>query len=140
MDLKLTPEQDLIIGMVRRFVRDEVLPLEQKLDPDADELDEPDRLRLVEKTKEMGLYVVVSDGNKDAPGFAFADDKPILSIDFLNKLLSSAFFIDSGLAPIISIFSFSNIPSLCNSNVTFSAVCPPIVGKIASGFSFFIIL
>ena len=56
MDLKLTPEQDLIIGMVRRFVRDEVLPLEQKLDPDADELDEPDRLRLVEKTKEMGLY------------------------------------------------------------------------------------
>ena len=72
--------------------------------------------------------------------FAFAEDKPILSIDFLNKLLSSAFFIDSGLAPIISIFSFSNIPSLCNSNVTFSAVCPPIVGKIASGFSFFIIL
>ena len=26
--------------------------------------------------------------------FAFAEDKPILSIDFLNKLLSSAFFID----------------------------------------------
>ena len=72
--------------------------------------------------------------------FAFAEDKPILSIDFLNKLLSSAFLIDSGLAPIISIFSFSKIPSLCNSNVTFSAVCPPIVGKIASGFSFFIIL
>ena len=28
--------------------------------------------------------------------FAFAEDKPILSIDFLNKLLSSAFLIDSG--------------------------------------------
>ena len=56
MDLNLTPEQDLIIGMVRRFVRDEVLPLEQNLDPDADELEESDRLRLVEKTKEMGLY------------------------------------------------------------------------------------
>ena len=26
------------------------------MDPDADELEEPDRLRLIEKTKEMGLY------------------------------------------------------------------------------------
>ena len=56
MDLSLTAEQELIIGMVRRFVREEILPLEQHLDPDADELEEPDRLRLIEKTKEMGLY------------------------------------------------------------------------------------
>ena len=56
MDLNLTPEQDLIIGMVRRFVRDEIVPLEQNLDPDADELEDEDRLRLVAKTKEMGLY------------------------------------------------------------------------------------
>ena len=56
MDLNLTAEQELIIGMVRRFVREEILPLEQHLDPDADELEEQDRLRLIEKTKEMGLY------------------------------------------------------------------------------------
>ena len=55
MDLNLTAEQELIIGMVRRFVREEILPLEQHLDPDADELEEQDRLRLIE-TKEMGLY------------------------------------------------------------------------------------
>lgn len=56
MDLNLTPEQELIIGMVRRFVREEIVPLEQNLDPDADELEESDRLRLIDKTKEMGLY------------------------------------------------------------------------------------
>ena len=56
MDLNLTPEQDLISGMVRRFVREEILPLEQYLDPDADELEEDDRQRLIAKTRETGLY------------------------------------------------------------------------------------
>ena len=31
------------------------------------------------KAKEMGLNVVVSDGNDDAPGFTYADDKIIAS-------------------------------------------------------------
>ena len=56
MDLNLTEEQELIIGSVRRFVREEILPLEQSLDPDADELPEDDYNRLVEMTKSMGLY------------------------------------------------------------------------------------
>ena len=56
MDLNLTEEQDMIVGMVRRFVREEVLPLELDLDPDADELKPEDQDRLVEKTKAMGLY------------------------------------------------------------------------------------
>ena len=56
MDLNLTEEQDMIVGMVRRFVREEIIPLEMHLDPDADMLEEADRLRLIEKTKEMGLY------------------------------------------------------------------------------------
>ena len=38
MDLTLTEEQRLIVDMVRRFVRDEIVPLEAHLDPDADEL------------------------------------------------------------------------------------------------------
>ena len=56
MNLELTEEQDMIIGMVRKFVREEILPLEPNLDPDADELEPDDRERLVEKTRSMGLY------------------------------------------------------------------------------------
>ncbi|MDB2450147.1 MAG: acyl-CoA dehydrogenase family protein [Pseudomonadales bacterium] len=52
----MTQEQTLITGMVRKFVREEIVPLELNLDPDADELDPADRDRLVEKTKAMGLY------------------------------------------------------------------------------------
>lgn len=46
----------MIVGSVRRFVREEILPLEQHLDPDADELAPDDSARLIEKTKAMGLY------------------------------------------------------------------------------------
>ena len=56
MNLELTEEQDMIIGMVRKFVREEILQLELDLDPDADELEPNDRERLIEKTKAMGLY------------------------------------------------------------------------------------
>ncbi len=56
MDLQLTEEQKLITEMVRRFVREEILPLEQNLDPDASELGPADQERLVGLTKEMGLY------------------------------------------------------------------------------------
>ncbi len=56
MKLQMTQEQELITGMVRKFVREEIVPLELNLDPDADELDPADRDRLVEKTKAMGLY------------------------------------------------------------------------------------
>jgi alkylation response protein AidB-like acyl-CoA dehydrogenase len=56
VDLKLTDEQTLIIGMVQRFVREEILPLEAKLDPDADTLEPEDYARLSAKTREMGLF------------------------------------------------------------------------------------
>ena len=56
MNLELTEEQDMVVGMVRRFVREEILPLELDLDPDADEIRPDDRERLIEKTKSMGLY------------------------------------------------------------------------------------
>ncbi|TDJ22830.1 MAG: cyclohexanecarboxyl-CoA dehydrogenase [Gammaproteobacteria bacterium] len=46
----------MIVGMVRRFVREEIVPLELDLDPDADSLKVEDQTRLVEKTKAMGLY------------------------------------------------------------------------------------
>ncbi|MDP6376369.1 MAG: acyl-CoA dehydrogenase family protein [Pseudomonadales bacterium] len=56
MDLQLSEEQELIVGMVRRFVREEIVPLELDLDPDADRLGEEDRERLIGTTRAMGLY------------------------------------------------------------------------------------
>jgi alkylation response protein AidB-like acyl-CoA dehydrogenase len=56
MDLALSEEQKMIVEMVRQFVREEILPLEEHLDPDADELPAEDYNRLVAQTKAMGLY------------------------------------------------------------------------------------
>ena len=56
MDLALSDEQRLIVDMVRRFVAQEIVPLEGDLDPDADELAPEQLAPLVEKTKAMGLY------------------------------------------------------------------------------------
>ena len=56
MGFLLTEEQTMIVDMVRRFVRDEILPLEMTLDPDADEVAPEVLTKLVDKTKAMGLY------------------------------------------------------------------------------------
>ena len=56
MDLALTDEQRMIVDMVRRFVREEIQPLEETLDPDADEVSPEQLEALSAKVKEMGLY------------------------------------------------------------------------------------
>jgi alkylation response protein AidB-like acyl-CoA dehydrogenase len=56
MDLALSDEQRLITETVRKFVRDEIVPLEADLDPDASELDPADHERLAAKVKVMGFY------------------------------------------------------------------------------------
>jgi acyl-CoA dehydrogenase len=56
MDLELSEEQRLIVATVRRFVREEVLPLEADLDPDASELEEADFERLRAMVQEMGFF------------------------------------------------------------------------------------
>ncbi len=56
MDLELTPEQKQIVESVRRFVHEEVAPLEADLDPDASELEPDDYERLVGIVKAMGFY------------------------------------------------------------------------------------
>ena len=56
MDLELSEEQRLIVDTVRRFVHDEIAPLEADLDPDASELDPGDHARLVGMTRQMGFY------------------------------------------------------------------------------------
>ena len=65
--------------------------------------------------------------------------RPIFFIASLNLLLSSAFDMASSSAPISStLFSFKK-PDSETSKDTFNPVWPPIVGRMASGFSFFII-
>ena len=56
MDFTLNEEQTMIVDMVRKFVQQEIVPLENNLDPDADEVDQTTYANLVEKTKAMGLY------------------------------------------------------------------------------------
>jgi acyl-CoA dehydrogenase len=68
MDLELSDEQKMIVATVRRFVRDEILPLEAKLDPDASELPEEDFERLSAKVKAMGFWGIDIPEEYGGPG------------------------------------------------------------------------
>lgn len=56
IDFTPTQEQQALIDGVRRFVREEILPLEADLDPDAAELRPADFLRLRKKVQDLGMY------------------------------------------------------------------------------------
>ena len=56
IDFTPTQEQQALIDLVRRFVREEILPLEADLDPDASELRPEDAARLEAKVRALGLY------------------------------------------------------------------------------------
>jgi acyl-CoA dehydrogenase len=56
MDYQLTDEQRIIVDTIRKFVREEILPLEDRLDPDAGDLEPEDKARLVAKVKDMGFF------------------------------------------------------------------------------------
>ena len=68
MDLRPSDEQQMLVETVRRFVRDEVVPLEAELDPDADEVPPPTKARLVGLVKEMGLYGLDIPAEYGGPG------------------------------------------------------------------------
>src|SRR5258707_14584810 len=68
MDFEPNAEQQMLIDQVRRFVREEVIPLEAGLDPDASELAPEDHARLVEKTKAMGLFGIDIPKEYGGPG------------------------------------------------------------------------
>jgi alkylation response protein AidB-like acyl-CoA dehydrogenase len=68
MNFEPTEEQKAIVAQVRRFVREEIVPLEEKLDPDASELPPEDHARLVAKVKAMGLYGLDIPAEYGGPG------------------------------------------------------------------------
>jgi acyl-CoA dehydrogenase len=68
MDLELTDEQRMLVDTVRRFVEEEILPLEERLDPDAAELPPEDHARLVEQVRSLGLYGIDLPAEVGGPG------------------------------------------------------------------------
>lgn len=68
MDLQPSDEQQLIVETIRRYVRDEIRPLEADLDPDAGALAPADHQRLVSKVKEMGFYGIDIPAEYGGPG------------------------------------------------------------------------
>src|SRR2546428_12972173 len=52
----LPDELRLLRDQVRRFIREEIIPLEQRLDPDAPGIPDEDFERLAAKTKAAGLW------------------------------------------------------------------------------------
>ena len=55
------PEELRLLGeQIRRFVQDEIVPLEQTIDPDAPEIPREDYVRLAEKTKAAGLWTLAA--------------------------------------------------------------------------------
>ncbi len=64
-----------------------------------------------------------------------AEPRPMRVIASLNFRRSSALSMASGLAPISSTLYLLSTPCFHRSSAQFSAVCPPMVGRMASGRS-----
>ncbi|OZD13113.1 cyclohexanecarboxyl-CoA dehydrogenase [Rhodococcus sp. 06-156-3C] len=64
----LTDEQHDLMSIVRRFVRDEIRPLEDSLDTDETHLPTPDYGRLSAKVKQMGLFNLDLPEEEGGPG------------------------------------------------------------------------
>jgi len=56
MDFEPTETQRMIVEQVRRFVHEEIIPLEAQLDPDASEIPQEDFDRLTGMVRDMGLW------------------------------------------------------------------------------------
>jgi acyl-CoA dehydrogenase len=63
-----TPEQQMLIETVRRFVQQEIIPLEAELDPDASQLPDHDRARLTTRVEQMGLRAWDAPAEVGGPG------------------------------------------------------------------------
>ena len=66
---------------------------------------------------------------------ALGHSRPMFFIALSNRSRSSALLMASALAPIISTPYLASTPCLSRSSAQLSAVCPPMVGRIADGRS-----
>ena len=53
---QISPELEALREQVRRIIRDEIIPIEKKIDPDAPEIPEDDYWRLAKKTQAAGMW------------------------------------------------------------------------------------
>ncbi|HEY3682722.1 MAG TPA: acyl-CoA dehydrogenase family protein [Streptosporangiaceae bacterium] len=63
-----TDEQRMLVETVRRFVREEIIPAEDELDPDAGALPADVHRRLTAKTRAMGLWAWDAPADVGGPG------------------------------------------------------------------------
>jgi acyl-CoA dehydrogenase len=68
IDFMPSEEQQLLIDTVRQFVRTEIVPLEDELDPDADSIPPQDWSRLAERVQQMGLRAWDAPAEVGGPG------------------------------------------------------------------------
>jgi acyl-CoA dehydrogenase len=68
MDLRLSDEQKIIVQTVRRFVQEEIVPLEADMDPDATELPRAEFDRLAAMVREMGFWGLDIPAEYGGPG------------------------------------------------------------------------
>jgi acyl-CoA dehydrogenase len=68
MDLRLTDEQRIIVQTVRRFVQEQIVPLEADMDPDGTELPHAEFERLRAMVREMGFYGLDIPAEYGGPG------------------------------------------------------------------------
>ena len=54
----LPDELRILREQIRRFIQEEIIPLEQRLDPDAPDIPDEDFARLSAKTKAAGLWAL----------------------------------------------------------------------------------
>ncbi len=68
MDLELSEEQRAVLATVRRFVREQIWPLEGELDHDESQLPKEDYDRLSAMTRAMGLFNLDLPEEEGGPG------------------------------------------------------------------------
>ena len=108
MDLEPTPEQRMLTDQVRRFVREEIWPLEADLDPDADTLPPDDHARLVAKVEDMGL------SGLDVPPEFGGPDIDLVTVTLLSMEISQH---RAGLyAPCYGVFGGAGLAQLFEAN------------------------
>ena len=95
---------------------------------------------LIRRGKEPSSSAAAITSSIESQARALQTGRSISSQTFLNRSLSSASSIAARLHPINSTPNSSRVPSLASADAMFSAVCPPIPARRASGFSDSIIL